>query len=137
MRCVGVDLGGKRLGLAVGDDATGVVTPLEVVPYRGVQAAAEMLVAVARRHGAERVVIGLPTRADGTETPACRRSHAVAAAVAELGLEVRLQPEYLSTDEARRRARAAGLPGDRPVDHLAAQVIVEDHLQSAGRRDRP
>ncbi len=137
MRCLGVDLGGKRLGLAVGDDATGVATPLEVVPYRGVQAAAEMLVAAARRHGAERVVIGLPTRADGTETPACRRSHAVAAAVAELGLEVRLQPEYLSTDEARRRARAAGLPGDRPVDHLAAQVIVEDHLQSNGRRDRP
>jgi RNase H-fold protein (predicted Holliday junction resolvase) len=83
------------------------------------------------------VVIGLPTRADGTETPACRRSHAVAAAVAELGLEVRLQPEYLSTDEARRRARAAGLPGDRPVDDLAAQVIVEDHLQSNGGRDRP
>jgi len=137
MRCVGVDLGGKRLGLAVGDDATGMATPLEVVPYRGVQAAAEMLVAVARRHGAERVVVGLPTRADGTETPACRRSHAVAAAVAELGLEVRLQPEYLSTDEARRRARAAGLPGDRPVDHLAAQVIVEDHLQSNGGRDRP
>ena len=136
MRCLGVDLGGKRLGLAVGDDATGVATPLEVVPYRGVHAAAEMLAAAACRHGAERVVIGLPTRADGTETPACRRSHAVAAAVAELGLEVRLQPEYLSTDEARRRARAAGLPGDRPVDHLAAQVIVEDHLQSNGRRDR-
>ncbi len=137
MRCLGVDLGGKRLGLAVGDDATGVATPLEVVPYRGVEAAAEMLAATARRHGAARVVIGLPTRADGTETPACRRSHAVAAALDGRGLEVRLQPEYLSTDEARRRARAAGLPKDRPVDHLAAQVIVEDHLQSNGRRDRP
>ena len=136
MRMLGVDLGGKRLGLAVGDDATGVTTPLEVVPYRGVEAAAETLVAAARRHGAERVVIGLPTRADGAETPACRRSHAVVTALAECGLEVRLQPEYLSTDEARRRARAAGLPGDRPVDHLAAQVILEDHLQSTGRRGR-
>ena len=134
---LGVDLGGKRLGLAVGDDATGVATPLEVVPYRGVEAAAETLAGAARRHRAERLVIGLPTRADGTETPACRRSHAVAAALAGRGLEVRLQPEHLSTDEARRRARAAGLPGDRPVDHLAAQVILEDHLQSAGRRDRP
>ena len=136
MRCLGVDLGGKRVGLAVGDDATGLVTPLEVIAYRGVEAAAEALATAARRHGAERVVIGLPTRADGTETPACRRSHAVAAAVAERGLEVHLQPEYLTSDEARRRARAAGLPADRPIDHLAAQVILEEHLQSAGRRDR-
>jgi putative Holliday junction resolvase len=136
MRCLGVDLGGKRVGLALGDDATGVATPLEVVPYRGVEAAAETLAAAARRHGAERVVIGLPTRAAGSETPACRRSHAVAAALAGRGLEVRLQAEHLSTDEARRRAREAGLPSDRAIDHLAAQVILEEHLAGGGRRGR-
>jgi len=45
---------------------------------------------------------------------------------------VALQPEFLSTREARQRAREAGLPPDRPVDHLAAQVILEEHL--AGKR---
>jgi len=136
MRCLGVDLGGRRVGLAVGDEETGVATPLEVVPYRGVQATAAMVAEVARRHGAQRVVIGLPTRADGGETPACRRSRAVADALAGLGLEVTLQAEFLTTDEARRRARDTGLPSGRPVDHLAAQVILEEHLESAGRRSR-
>ena len=136
MRSLAVDLGGKRFGLAVGDDATGVATPLDVLPYRGVAAAAATIAATARRLAAGQVVIGLPTRSDGSETPACRRSHAVAAALAELGIEVSLQSEHLSTNEARRRAREAGLPSDRPVDHLAAQVILEEHLRGAGRRGR-
>jgi RNase H-fold protein (predicted Holliday junction resolvase) len=53
--------------------------------------------------------------------------------VAEHGLEVVLQPELLSTREARRRAREAGLPPDRPVDHVAAQIILEDHLAARRR----
>ena len=136
MRYFGVDVGGRRVGLAVGDDATGVVIPLEVVPYGGVHGAAAMVADAARRHGAQRVVIGLPTRADGSDTPACRRSRALADALAGLGLEAALQAEFLTTDEARRRARDAGLPAGRPVDHLAAQVILEEHLRSGGRRGR-
>lgn len=133
MRVLGVDPGARRLGLAVADDATGVVTPLEVVGYHGVAAAAEVVAAAAAEHRAARVVVGLPTAADGAETPACRRSRALAAALAALGLEVDLQPEFLTTDEARRRAREAGAPRDRPVDHIAAQVILEEYLAT----DRP
>lgn len=135
MRVLGVDPGGQRFGLAVADAATGTVTPLEVVRYGGVHAAAAVIAAVAARHGAARVVVGLPTSADGDETPACRRSHALAAAIAGLGLVVELQPEYLTSDEARRRAREAGRPVGRPVDDLAAQVILEDYL--AGIRTTP
>ena len=131
MRYLGVDPGGKRLGLAVADDATGVVSPLEVIGYGGAAGAARAIATAADRHNATRVVIGLPTRADGSETPACRRSRTLAEEVASLGLEVVLQPERLSTREARRRAAEAGLPRDRPVDHLAAQIILEDFLASS------
>lgn len=135
MRFLGVDPGGQRLGLAVADDATNAVTPIEVVRYGGVAAAAKVIAAAAATHRATRVVVGLPTSADGAETPACRRSHALAAALVELGFEVDLQPEYLTTDEARRRAREAGVPHGRPVDHIAAQVILEEYL--AARRGAP
>ncbi len=134
VRYLGVDPGGKRLGLAVADDHTGLVSPLEVISYDGAAVAARQIVRAAQRHRAELVVVGLPTRADGTETPACGRSHAIAEAVEALGHEVALQPELLSTHEARLRAREAGLPPDRPVDHLAAQVILEEYL--AGRTGR-
>ena len=138
MRYLGVDPGGQRLGLAVADDATGAVTPLEVVRYGGARAAAAVIATEAARHRADRVVVGLPTSANGDETPACRRSRSLAAAVAELGLAVELQPEYLTSDEARRRAREAGRPAGRPVDDLAAQVILEEYLarirSPSGRR---
>ncbi len=81
----------------------------------------------------ELVVIGLPTAADGTDTPACGRSRALAGALTEAGLRVVLQPELLTTDEARRRARAAGRRPRSPVDDLAAQVILEEFLSTVGR----
>jgi putative Holliday junction resolvase len=128
MRYLGVDPGGRRIGLAVGDDGTGVVTPLEVVAYDGAAAAAQLIAEAARRLAAGCVVVGLPTLADGSAGPAARRSCLLAEHLRTLGVEVVLQSEFLSTDEARRRARAAGRPRSGWVDDLAAQVLLEEYL---------
>lgn len=133
MRALSIDPGAKRFGLAVGDDRSGVVTPLEVLSYRGREKAVVVIAEFLARHAAEIVVVGLPTNADGEETPACARSHALVRALAEDGINTALQAEYLSSNEARRRARIAGRkPGD-PIDDLAACVILEDFF-AAGIR---
>jgi putative transcription antitermination factor YqgF len=116
------------MGLAVGDDTTGVTSPLEIVPYEGVERAAQQIAAFATKVGAARVVLGLPTLEDGTRGPASRRTDRLAEALNALGVEVALQSEFLSTDEARRRARAAGRRPRQPVDDIAAQVLLEEHL---------
>ena len=116
------------MGLAVGDGATGVSSPLEIVPYEGVERAAQQIAALASKVGATRVVIGLPTLEDGSRGPASRRTDRLAEALEALGVEVALQSEFLSTDEARRRARAAGRSPRQPVDDIAAQVLLEEHL---------
>jgi putative transcription antitermination factor YqgF len=116
------------MGLAMADGNSGVVTPLEVVEHTGVRAAARTVLRFASKHRVDRIVVGLPCRADGTPTPACRRSEALVRELERLGADAVLQSEYLSTDEARRRARSAGLPSHQAVDHLAAQVILEEHL---------
>jgi len=118
------------VGLAVGDDRTGVVSPLEVVGYGGVAEAARLIAETAVRMGAGHVVLGLPTLADGSTGPASRRSLMLADELRILDVEVSLQGEFLTTDEARRRARAAGRPADRPVDDLAAQVLLEEFLDA-------
>ncbi len=115
----------------MGDDQTGFVAPLEVVASEGTAAVAGLIADTALRVGASLVVIGLPTLADGSSGPAARRSEVLAQKVRELGVAVALQSEYLTTNEARRRARSAGRPAGRPVDDLAAQIILEDYL--AGR----
>ena len=118
------------MGLAVGDDTTGVTSPLEIVPYSGVDRAAQQIVTVAAMVGAARVVLGLPTLEDGSRGPASRRTDRLAEALEALGVEVALQSEFLSTDEAQRRARAAGRSPRQPVDDIAAQVLLEEHLAS-------
>ena len=133
MRYLGVDPGSARLGLAVGDDLTGVVTPVAVVRYGDRYRAARAIADTMELHGATHVVIGLPTTADGDQTPACARSHALAAVLTSLGVEVSLQPELLTSDEARRRARSMGRDRGEPVDDIAAQIILEDFLQRIGR----
>lgn len=133
MRYLGVDPGARRLGLALGNDLLGLASPLEIVPYEGVTAAAAAIAERARSHGAAGVVIGLPTLQDGSEGPACARSHALAEALTGLGVTVWLQPELLTTNEARRRARALGRPRERAVDDLAAQVLLEEFLAERAR----
>jgi putative holliday junction resolvase len=128
VRILAVDPGGRRIGLAIGDDETGVASPLEIVAYDGVNAAAELIRATAAEQGAGLVVIGLPTDADGRRTPACARSEALAVELRRLGAPVAMQQELLTTNEARRRARDLGLAARAPVDHLAAQVLLEEFL---------
>ncbi len=128
MRYLGVDPGGRKIGFATGDDSSGVVVPLDVVNSSGVASAAEIIADRASHLKVDRVVIGLPTAADGQPTAAGRRSNELAKALLARGLDVALQAEYLTTNEARRRARDAGLPARRPVDHIAAQVLLEEYL---------
>ena len=118
------------MGLAVGDDTTGVASPLEILPYTGVDRAAQQIADLASEIRAARVVLGLPTLEDGTRGPASRRTDRLAEALEALGIEVALQSEFLSSDEARRRARAAGRPSRQPVDDIAAQVLLEECLAS-------
>ncbi len=130
MRFLGIDPGGKRLGLALGDDLTGFATPLEVVGYQGSAHAAQLIAEAMDEYGAEIAVIGLPTLSDGSQSPACARSYALAEALGLLGVETALQPEFLTTNEARRRAKSSNRRAGRPVDDIAAQVILEEFLAS-------
>jgi putative transcription antitermination factor YqgF len=125
------------MGLAIGDDRTGVVSPLDVVAYAGVAAAAHLLAETAARLGADHVVLGLPTLADGSTGSASRRSLQLADELRALEVSVVLQGEFLTTDEARRRARAAGRPSNQPVDDLAAQVLLEEFLDTAASAPTP
>jgi len=120
------------MGIAVADGTIGVATPLEVLPYRGLKRAAEEIELLCLRHEATAVVLGLPLNSEGEPTPACARSRALASELEARGLTVLLHSEYLSTNEARRRAREAGLPAGKPVDHIAAAVVLEDWLEVAG-----
>ncbi len=150
-RLLGIDLGTRRVGLAVAEAGDERARPLATVPRRRTAAAdAQAIARIAASNGIDEVIVGLPLDMSGGEgaMAAAARQWATALA-AETGLPVRLRDERLSSHVAESRVgapgrgRAGGPPGPvrraahrARVDRAAAAVILEDELE-ARRREMP
>ena len=139
-RAVGLDLGTRRIGVALSDSAGTLATPYAVVVRSGDRerdhARIAALVAEAE---AEVVVVGLPLSLDGTRGPAALAAEAEATELeARLGVPVVLWDERLSTVEAGKRLASAGIRGRKrrgTVDQVAATVILQAWLDATRPRD--
>jgi putative Holliday junction resolvase len=133
MRVVGIDLGQRRIGVAVSDGAGRVAVPHGTVERSGdPDRDRAALAAVVEELGAEAVVVGLPLSLDGGTGPAAQAAVAEAAALAGvLGVPVELVDERLTTVSAHRSLAAAGVRGRsqrRVVDQVAAAVLLQSWL---------
>lgn len=133
VRALGVDLGSRRIGVAVSDPTGTLASPYEVVERSGdIGADHRRLVGLAAELGVERIVVGLPLSLDGSLGPAAR---AVLAEVEELAatteVPVETYDERLTTVTAERSLRERGVKGrDRRqvVDMAAAAVLLQAWL---------
>ena len=92
-RLLGVDLGARRIGLAVGDPAVGLARPLTTI-RRGTTLAADIaaLERVCHEQGVVELVVGLPVEASGSEGPMAVAARVWAAGVADgLGIPMTLR----------------------------------------------
>ena len=137
MRVVGIDLGTRRIGVAVSDAGGVLASPFEVVRRSGDPAAdRRRLAELVAELGAERVVIGLPLSLDGSVGPAARAALEEAAALGEV-LTVPLETfdERLTTVSAERSLRQGRLKAParrRVVDKVAAAVLLQAWLDGRG-----
>jgi putative Holliday junction resolvase len=141
VRVVGVDLGERRIGVAV-SDGTGTLASPRCTIERGGDPGADRaaLVAVVEEVGAQRVVVGLPLSLSGRRGPAARAAQADADELAELlaprGIPVETFDERLTTVSAARSLRAAGRSGRAQrtrIDQSAAAVLLQAWLDTHGR----
>jgi putative holliday junction resolvase len=135
-RVLAVDLGDKRIGLAVSDALGLTAQGLETLERHGGKADLEALRAACAEREVASVVVGLPRNMDGSEGPRAQKSRAFARQLHEaLGLPVFLWDERLSTAEAERVLIAADVSRQKrrlAIDRMAAQVILQGYLE-AGR----
>jgi putative pre-16S rRNA nuclease len=135
-RVLGLDLGDVRIGVAISDPDRRLAVPLGTVqvgrPPGEMRAIAELV----DEHDVTLVVIGEPVSLDGVRRGRATHAANFAEAIrALLTVPVTLQDERLSTVEAERSLRDAGMRGARRrsvVDAVAAQVILQSWLD--GRR---
>ncbi len=136
-RVLGVDLGARRIGLAVSDPTGTIASPYSVLQRSGDAATDHRRLAeVAAEVGAERVVVGLPLALSGRVTRAAEEAGVEMEAMAEvLAVPVEAHDERLTTVSAERSMRALGSKGRdrrRAVDKVAAAVMLQSWLD--GRR---
>lgn len=136
---VGLDLGERRIGVAIGDGGGTTSVPTEVVERSGDRRGDHRrLLRTVRDADAAVVVVGLPLSLDGSVGPAARR---VLAEVDELrsswGIPVVTHDERFSTAEAHASLRGVGLDERarrRVVDAVAASVILQSWLDARRAR---
>lgn len=137
-RVLGIDLGTRRIGLAISDATATLASPLRVLPRgsdRGVDH--REIVAIAREVDAQCIVVGWPRSLSGADGPAARSvleevEQLRAVAGAELAVEI--HDERFTTVTATARLREAGRRRTRvSVDAAAAAVILQGYLDGPGR----
>jgi putative holliday junction resolvase len=140
---IGLDVGEKRIGVALGDRTSRSAMPLITISRaRTIAEDARVIARLAAEHHAGALVVGLPLDMSGDEGPQAIKTREWADTVAEVtGLPVTYRDERLSSERAERRigpaqrGRAGGppTPSQRDarrarIDREAAAVILQDLL---------
>jgi len=160
MRSLGLDVGGERTGVAIGDPQGILATPLTVLASRDEDALIKDILALVSQHKVERIVVGLPRQLGGDLGRQANKVTAFADKLAAQAkqnnlyeLDMQLWDERLSTRAAerlktkgggqgrgsrfreRRRGRDRNLSIKAEVDAIAAALILQGFLDSQHRED--
>jgi putative Holliday junction resolvase len=135
---VALDLGEKRVGIAVSDALSISITPLDALARTNWKQLLRNIEDLVLRFDAQTVVIGLPLSLNGSSGNAAIETREVARKFARsLKVPVYLQDERLSSVQAEQNLRAEGLKGpdlSARVDSEAAAVILRDFLDRSQER---
>ena len=138
-RALGLDIGSRRVGVALSDSGGTVATPYEVVDRSGDRRRDHRrIAALVDEAGADVVVVGMPLSLDGSIGPAAQ---AVRDEIDQLrgvlAVEIVTWDERLSTVQAERSLRAGNVrkaKRRRVVDQVAATVILQSWLDAGQPR---
>ncbi len=133
-RVIALDVGERRIGVAVSDPTGTLATPHTVIHRRSKAEDFEMVARLVIELEAERVVVGLPLSLNGEVGPQARRVSRYAQALAQrLDVPVELHDERYSTVTADALLTESGRKRRVPIDAAAAAVILQDYLDSQRR----
>ena len=128
-RLLGLDVGERRIGVALSDAERRLASPLEIIVRRGALQDFGRLADLTRQHAVSAIVVGLPRTLRGEIGPQARRVQRwVERLTPHLDVPVVYADERYSTAEAARRVAASGRRAPAHLDAAAAAVILQDYL---------
>ena len=133
-RLIGIDLGSRRIGIALSDAKGTVATPYTTLHRSTDERDARAIAELAAAEGVRTVVLGHPVALDGLAKEAAAVAEAFAVKLRESGMRVRLWDERLTTAEATKRLKELGVKGrDRRqvIDKMAATLLLQSFLDAS------
>ena len=134
MRTLAIDIGKRRIGVAVSDPLGMVARPVETVQSVSLNADVARVAEIARELEAELIVVGDPIHMSGDPGTMSTRAHRFGEMLAEVsGLPVDYCDERLTTVEAQRILQDSGVPPKKArqqIDAVAAAVILQSYLNT-------
>ncbi|MBQ8109976.1 MAG: Holliday junction resolvase RuvX [Clostridia bacterium] len=138
MRVICLDIGEKRIGVAVTDPLNLTAQAVETIWTKGFERDAQRVLELCGQYETDRVLCGLPLNMDGSEGFQAQRCRAFADYLTQKGLEIRFQDERLSTKQARSVLLEADVRRSRRrdyIDQLAATYILQGFMDAGGWRE--
>ena len=140
VRALGIDVGNRRVGIAISDPSRTLARPLTTLRVSGSSDAIEQLVVLVARlraedDGLDTIVVGMPSRLDGTPTDATPAVRALVDALKQRTLlTIVTEGERLTSHEANERLAVTERDWRRRkplLDAAAAAIILQDYLDNS------
>ena len=132
-RVLGLDVGDRRIGLALSDSGGILASPLTIIEHTNELGDIEAILKIAQERRAERIIVGLPRLMNGDIGPQAQKVQAFAEAMrAHTQILIEYRDERLTTVTAQRLKQETGSKKkNRNIryDAMAAAVILQDYLE--------
>ena len=133
-RVLALDLGKRRIGLALSDQLGITAQGLETLERTNIRSDLAQVARIISEHNVSRILIGNPLHMSGREGRQAEHARGFGARLQDAtGLPVEFWDERLTTVEAQRVLRQSGISIEkraRAVDRLAAVILLESYLDS-------
>lgn len=140
-RILAIDYGRRKIGLAISDSLALTAQPLAILERKNRRDDLRRLREICAEHHVSRILVGHPLRLSGEAGEMAHEAAQFAARLQKhLGIEVELVDERLTSWEAQqtvaeakpsRRQPSGRRSTRRPLDHIAAAVLLRDYLERA------
>ncbi len=132
-RVLGLDVGDRRIGVALSDEGWLIASPLTVIQSVGWGPDSREILRLMEEHGAELIVCGLPRNMDGSEGFQAEKVRRFMQVLTDQGVPVQWMDERLTTVSAQRALIEGGVRREdrkKSVDKVAAAVILQAWLDN-------
>lgn len=140
MRILGLDVGDRRIGVALSDPLGLTAQPMTTVERRDATADVATIEALVERHHVELVVVGLPLTMRGEQGPQAKKVVALTERLRRrLAIPVHLLDERLTTRQGARSLLETGTSSRKRrqvIDQVAAQLILQQFLETHRHQTR-